>query len=188
MSAKYNSKPEYRDIIPRIRKKAKEVLEHPIKKQEGSRFVLSDTRKMKLPDNSANLVVTSPPFLDVINYIDDNWLRFWFLGADLDKLRTELVQTNNLEEYKDFMTKSMKEMNRVLKKGSYAVIEVGDVSHKSKKLNLDEVIIELADRTGFKVEKLVVNHISSPKISKAFKPGNTNVGTKTNRCVVLKKI
>ena len=30
--------------------------------------------------NSVSLVVTSPPFLDVVDYAGDNWLRCWFLG------------------------------------------------------------------------------------------------------------
>ena len=31
---------------------------------------------------SVQLVVTSPPFLDVVNYAADNWLRCWFCGVD----------------------------------------------------------------------------------------------------------
>jgi hypothetical protein len=31
---------------------------------------------------SVGLVVTSPPFLDVVNYAADNWLRNWFCGID----------------------------------------------------------------------------------------------------------
>ncbi|MCL5736611.1 MAG: DNA methylase, partial [Actinobacteria bacterium] len=27
------------------------------------------------------LVVTSPPYLDVTNYSEDQWLRLWFLGG-----------------------------------------------------------------------------------------------------------
>jgi hypothetical protein len=32
--------------------------------------------------NSVALVVTSPPFLDVVQYATDNWLRCWFLGIE----------------------------------------------------------------------------------------------------------
>src|SRR5262245_56372528 len=35
-----------------------------------------------IPDNSVALVVTSPPFLDVVNYEADNWLRCWFNEID----------------------------------------------------------------------------------------------------------
>ena len=36
----------------------------------------------KIPSDSVALVVTSPPFLDVVDYAGDNWLRCWFLGID----------------------------------------------------------------------------------------------------------
>ena len=37
-----------------------------------------------IPDASVALVVTSPPFLDIVHYAADNWLRCWFAGIDVD--------------------------------------------------------------------------------------------------------
>jgi hypothetical protein len=126
--------------------------------------------------------------LDVINYIDDNWLRFWFLGYDREKLRRTLVQTGNLEEYKKFIKSSLQEMSRVLRKGKYCVVEVGDVMHKSKKLYLDRIIVELVENMDLKVEKIMINYMDAPKISRAFRRKEPDQGTKTNRCVILKKV
>ena len=39
-------------------------------------------KSLEIPDDSASLVVTSPPFLDVVDYQGDNWLRCWFIGVD----------------------------------------------------------------------------------------------------------
>jgi hypothetical protein len=36
----------------------------------------------KIEDGSVALVVTSPPFLDIVQYAADNWLRCWFAGID----------------------------------------------------------------------------------------------------------
>ena len=36
----------------------------------------------QIPAASVSLVVTSPPFLDIVDYAGDNWLRCWFLGID----------------------------------------------------------------------------------------------------------
>src|SRR5262249_14536390 len=33
-----------------------------------------------LEDASVDLIVTSPPFLDIVDYEGDNWLRCWFAG------------------------------------------------------------------------------------------------------------
>ena len=36
---------------------------------------------------TVDLVVTSPPFLDVVDYRGDNWLRNWFAGIDAESIR-----------------------------------------------------------------------------------------------------
>jgi hypothetical protein len=36
----------------------------------------------QIPSDSVSLVVTSPPFLDVVDYAQDNWLHCWFAGVD----------------------------------------------------------------------------------------------------------
>lgn len=187
-SAKRGLKPDFRDVVPRILKKAKTVLEHPVIEQPSSKLFKSDSRKLPIESDSVDLIVTSPPFLDVINYIDDNWLRFWFLGFDRNQLRNTLIQTGNLNEYKTFIKNSLKEMNRVLKTGKYCVVEVGDVKHKSQKLYLDHVIVELAKDLGFTIEKIMINYMEAPKISRAFRRKEPGQGTKTNRCVIMKKI
>ena len=182
-------KPEFRDIVPRIIKKAKEVMSDSIIEQPKSRLWRADSRNMPfIESNSIDLIITSPPFLNVVNYIDDNWLRFWFLGFDKDKLRKKIVQTDDLNEYTNFIKDSMEEMNRVLKQDKYCIIEVGDIRHQSKKLYMDHIIVPLAEQTGFEVEKVMINYMTAPKISKAFKPRTKNAGTKTNRCVIMKKI
>ncbi|MBI2558132.1 hypothetical protein HYW20_02310 [Candidatus Woesearchaeota archaeon] len=186
---KRGMKPEFRDIVPRIIKKAKEVMSDPIIEQPKSRLWRADSRNMPFIDaNSIDLIITSPPFLNVVNYIDDNWLRFWFLGFDRNKLRKKIVQTDDLNEYTNFIKNSMEEMNRVLKKDKYCIIEVGDIRHQSKKLYMDHIIVPLAGQTGFEVGKVMINYMTAPKISKAFKPRTKNAGTKTNRCVIMRKV
>tara|TARA_Y100000310_G_scaffold178831_1_gene178786 strand:- start:2750 stop:3910 length:1161 start_codon:yes stop_codon:yes gene_type:complete len=186
-SKKRGLKPDYRDTKRSILKKATTVLTDTIKTNSESLIIPVSTDKMSAKiKKPVDLIITSPPFLNVINYIDDNWLRFWFLGYDREKLRKILVQTGNIEEYRYFIKRSMLEMNKVLKKGKYCIIEVGDV--RNGKINLDELIVDLADETGFEVERVLISDITAPKISKAFarkKPGD---GTKTNRCVIMKKV
>ena len=186
-SKKRGLKPEYRDTKKSILKKAATVLTDSIKTNPESEIIPVSTDKMSEKiKRPVDLIITSPPFLNVINYIDDNWLRFWFLGYDKEKLRKILVQTGNIEEYRYFIKRCMIEMYKVLKEGKYCIIEVGDV--KNGKINLDELIVDLADETGFEVERVLISYITAPKISRAFSRKKPGEGTKTNRCVILKKI
>lgn len=190
-SEKHGTKPEFRDVVPRILLKSKTVLRDRIVENKNSYVKSADSRSLPLPSRNGSgikLIVTSPPFLNTINYIDDNWLRLWFLGIGREKLRKTLVQTDSLEEYREFLKGSMKEMHRVLHDNGVCAIEVGDVSHKSKKLNLDELVVELSGEVGFEVKELLINHISAPKISKAFSESAKMKGTRTNRCTIMEKV
>jgi len=187
---KHDTEPEKRDILPRIRKKAKTVLKDKNDVKTPWELHQADSRDLPVEDNTADLIITSPPFLDKIDYVGDNWLRLWFLGydqEDRDELREKIVMTSSLDEYKEFLKDSMLEMKRVMKPNKPCIIEVGDVSHGGGKVNLEEIIIELTDEVGFEIDGVLVNHIDSPKISKAFSEESKNKGTNTNRCVIMKK-
>jgi hypothetical protein len=49
----------------------------------------------QIASGSVSLVVTSPPFLDVVQYANDNWLRCWFLGFDATAVKITML--NKLE-------------------------------------------------------------------------------------------
>src|SRR5439155_1768640 len=43
-------------------------------------------RTPEIKANSIDLIVTSPPFLDVVDYATDNWLRCWFNGIKEEQI------------------------------------------------------------------------------------------------------
>lgn len=194
INKKRKQKPEYRDVKKLILRKARSALkddveEHIRKFGQKNKLIVGDSRKLGFEDETAKLVVTSPPFLATVDYLQDNWLKFWFLGIDTKPLKKNLVQTSDLDHYKGFMEKSMGEMYRVLKQDGVCVIEVGEVTNKGKKLNLDEVIWQLGEKVGFNMKKseIVINSQEFTKLANCFNVDNMKKGTNTNRCVILKK-
>lgn len=190
-----NQFPDYRDVKPRILKKAKRVLadfipqEVKLLRDISSRnvFTCNDTRDMSdIPDGVAALIVTSPPFLNKADYIQDNWLEFWFLGIDSEPLKKQVVQTDNLDEWSIFMLGSLKEMHRVLQPGGVAVVEVGDVKYGREVVNLDEVVVDLSKKAGFTIEEVLINSQQFTKLANCFNVDNMKKGTNTNRLVVLR--
>jgi len=140
-----------------------------------------------VPTSSVHLIVTSPPFLDKVDYLLDNWLEMWFLGIDLGPQSEAIVQTPDLERWMEFMAGSLVEMRRVLRHGGTCVVEVGDVNHNHRDINLDELIADLAMDAGFRVEAVLVQVQSFTKLAHCFRVENNRKGTNTNRCVVLRK-
>ena len=57
------------------------------------------TAPKSIAANSVNLTVTSPPFLDVIQYARDNWLRCWFNGYDADEIGASITMSKTIEDW-----------------------------------------------------------------------------------------
>lgn len=92
--------------------------------------------------SSVDLVITSPPYLQVVNYGTANWIRLWLLGIDevgrergagrrdLDK---KLDHRHTYNSYRDFLLRTLRGIRQVLKKDGIAVLIIGDVADPGKK-------------------------------------------------------
>jgi DNA modification methylase len=91
LNKKRNQKPEYRNTKQIILKKSNQLIKNLSAEQikqlkkigKNAKFLNCNSAKtVKIKDRSVHLTVTSPPFLDVVQYANDNWLRFWFNNID----------------------------------------------------------------------------------------------------------
>ena len=191
--------PEYRAVAPRIIKKAAHALRDGFTSDyfsvsSANAFKVSDARRLDwISSNSVDLVVTSPPFLDKVDYITDNWLENWYCGLNVKSFKDNLVMCSGLEQWRSFMSGVLKELLRVIKEGGFAVIEVGEVEKNGQTIFLDEVVAEEAlkvnnDSKRFIVEEVLVNQQQFTKLANCFNVDNNSKGTNTNRLVVLKSV
>lgn len=199
INKKRRQEPEYRAVAPRIIKKSAQALRDGFSSEffavsSANSFDVSDARSISwAPNNSVDLVVTSPPFLDKVDYITDNWMEHWFAGVDEKKFKDNLVMVNSLERWSGFMHDVIAELLRVLKPNSYAVVEVGEVETSQGMIWLDEVVADIAASVStpqkkFVVDEVLVNQQEFTKLSNCFRVDNNTKGTNTNRLVVLKAV
>ncbi len=74
---------EYRDPIPRLEAKITRVLNFPPPPRRSKYTVLrKSVFERYLAPGSVDGVITSPPYMDALDYARDNRLRLWFLGVD----------------------------------------------------------------------------------------------------------
>ena len=79
-------KPRKVDVLLPLAKKARSALAHelPFPKHGTSAIATGDSQKpssFKHIDKRVGLVITSPPYLGLRTYIEDQWIRNWFLGG-----------------------------------------------------------------------------------------------------------
>lgn len=149
-------------------------------------FLAGDSRHTpQIDDAAVQLTVTSPPFLDVVQYSKDNWLRCWFNGIDTKKTEKEITMTRSLPEWESVMRETFSELFRITRDGGYVAFEVGEV--KRGTVLLDEVVVPLGIRAGFSCEGILVNCQHFTKTSHIWGISNNAHGTNSNRIVIFKK-
>lgn len=192
INAKRHQTPPRRDVAKLILKKSKQLLgdvaPEMIHTLQGvaaqARFTncpAAATRK--LPADSVSLVVTSPPFLDVVQYADDNWLRCWFLG--IDPKSVALTVPKKIEAWREVMTEVFHELHRLLKPGGHVAFEVGEVH--GGKTKLEEHVLPCGVAAGLEPVLVLINDQKFTKTANCWGVDNMNKGTNTNRIVLFRK-
>ena len=189
-----NQKPVYKDVKFIILKKTrdltsgmnKELIDQLKRISAKSKFLSKDARDTSgIKSNSIKLTVTSPPFLDIVNYAEDNWLRCWFNNIDEDEVARNITITKKIIEWEKVMGQVFQELYRITKRGGYIAFEVGEV--RKGKLKLDEHIVPLGIKAGFECLGIVINLQSFTKTANIWGISNNDFGTNTNRIVVFRK-
>jgi hypothetical protein len=190
-----NQKPEYKDVKYIILKKTHDLTSGINKKlfdqlkRIGSKakFLNEDARfTPNIKSNSVHLTVTSPPFLDIVNYAEDNWLRCWFNNIDADEVARNITITKKLSEWEKVMGEVFIELYRITKQEGYVAFEVGEI--KKGKVKLDDHVIPLGIMAGFECLGVVINLQEFTKTANIWGVSNNTFGTNTNRIVLFRKV
>ncbi|HII99594.1 MAG TPA: site-specific DNA-methyltransferase, partial [Methanoregula sp.] len=194
INRKRNQVPEYRDTHQIVAKKSKSLL-RSLSGSESSNltragksalFLTGDARDTpKIQDNTVQLTVTSPPFLDIVQYREDNWLRCWFNNLDRDHIGKGITMARTLDAWCTVMGRVFTELYRITRPGGYVAFEVGEV--RKRTIRLDEQVIPLGADAGFTCEAVLINQQVFTKTSNIWGIDNNACGTNTNRIVVFKK-
>ena len=184
--------PPLRDVKKIILKKSKSLLKEcneevrwQLKTVASRARILTQTAEAipQIQAGSIHLAVTSPPFLDVVNYAQDNWLRCWFCGIDPEVV--PITMSKKVEDWQEVMTSVFKEFKRVLKPGGHVAFEVGEVRHGEVKL--EEAVMPCGLKVGLEPLFVLVNDQKFTKTANVWGVENNKKGTNTNRIVVFRK-
>ena len=192
INARRQQAPEPRDVQRIIIKKTRSLIrdcDEAARRRLAGRAprarLLTQTadRTPEIASSSVALVVTSPPFLNVVNYAADNWLRCWFCGIDAASVR--ITMARRLDDWQAAMAAVFRELGRVLRPGGHVAFEVGEV--KGGTVRLEEAVIPCGASAGLDPIAVVVNDQAFTKTANCWGVSNNRKGTNTNRIVVFRK-
>ncbi len=192
INEKRSQTPPFRDVRKIIYKKTRTLLSDfgpsdiasLATVRPNAQIVTGDCRHVPaLESEQVQLIVTSPPFLDIVNYKQDNWLRCWFIGIDPDSV--PIMHFRKLEDWARAMTEGFREHARLLCRGGHIAFEVGEIRNGA--ILLEETVVQCGMEAGLNPEMVLINDQEFTKTSNCWGVDNQVKGTNTNRLVLLHK-
>jgi len=189
-----NQQPTYRDTRKLILKKTHSLIKDLAAGEitrlrdaaQSAVFLETDARRTpQIPSQSVQLTVTSPPFLDIVQYSQDNWLRCWFNSIPMAEIEHQITMAKTVEQWSMVMGAVFKELYRITQKNGWVAFEVGEIKHG--RIRLDEHVVPLGLSAGFNCEGVTINLQEFTKTSNIWGVGNNNLGTNTNRIVLFRR-
>jgi len=116
---------------------------------------LADPRSLPVQDNSIDGVITSPPYLNQIDYSRVYAVENWFLEGH--KL-SHYIGTGREKGYFKDMDLSLKELFRVCKPGARVGIVVGNAyfPREDRIVDSDVLLADVGEEMGFKAKEILV--------------------------------
>jgi hypothetical protein len=150
----------------------------------GAEFLVGRADKSpRIADASVDLVVTSPPFLDVVDYQADNWLRCWFTG--IDPSAVQIARHKSASDWTSFVHDVFGELGRIVRPGGHVAFEVGEV--RNGKVELENQVLDALAGTPFAPLCVLINVQEFTKTANTWGVSNNAKGTNTNRIVVAQR-
>jgi site-specific DNA-methyltransferase (adenine-specific) len=190
--------PPDQNVFERLRDKLARLYLDAIDGPDGHAF-MQDASALLMRDKvkpaSIDLVVTSPPYLQVVNYGTANWIRLWLLGLDevgrdggdgRRKLDAKLDHRHTYSSYRDFLLRTLMGIRRVLRQDGVAVLVIGDVADPGKDpLPLAaQIWQDVGDQTGLRLLDLIEDHLQvQNKVSRIW--GDTKGQATSRDCLLV---
>ena len=130
---------------------------------------VGDARQLELGDSSVDAIITSPPYLNNIDYTKVYSIENWFVGQSEPTLRSYMGMKSeedvvfldlpvSANAYFKDMKLALQEMHRILKPGGKAAIVVGNAYYSDIDLIVDSDLIlsAMAEELVFHVNEILV--------------------------------
>jgi hypothetical protein len=192
INARRDQQPPLRDVRRIILKKSRALLGDVTPDIAAAMARASSQRQLVVGRSSATpsirsgsvaLVVTSPPFLDVVDYQADNWLRCWFRGIDAGAV--PITQVRRPDDWQAFVAETLTELRRTLRPGGHVAFEVGEV--RGGAVRLEELVIPAGRQARLRPIVVIYNAQRFTKTANCWGVTNNAKGTNTNRIVLFRR-
>ena len=147
--------PPERDVFSILRTCAEYRYQSPLPSTKG-RVVEGDVRRastlLRSYRDKVKLVITSPPYVDITDYHEDEWLRLWFLGGPAKPItgKGKDDRHRRVESYWQFLREAWQGVTPLLQESAQVVIRIGGTRLGEEQLRIG--LLESLNSAGRKFE------------------------------------
>lgn len=132
------------DVNDKALERTKLSLDFEVENNAWQKIAKRDARDLsKAKDESIDFILTHPPYADIIKYSDG-------------KLKNDLSNIHDIDEFVDEMEKVAKELYRVLKKDKYCAILIGDTRRNKMYQPMAYKVMDRFMKAGFKLKEDII--------------------------------
>jgi hypothetical protein len=174
----------YRELAPRLRAKLERIFKgsFPYSRSKQSFSAQTDIGRLSL-DREVDAIVTSPPYMNALDYVRDNRLRMWFVDRTTADYCRE--PTDRKEQFDALATAFVDNALARLRPGGRCVLIIGEVvTRKRRRSHPAERMLELIGAADPRLELEQVIHDEIPDVRRARRVG---AATKHELVLVLRR-
>lgn len=150
----------YRELRTRLLAKIRRSYKRfSLPAQAGIALHQSAVEQLNLPPRF-DAIITSPPYMNALDYNRDNRLRLWFINPDLVKpVDTDI--TTRRKAFEDGITSLATKLGKGLTHKGYCVFVVGEEVHRSFSAHPSDVVISIVKQSApsLKLRKIIADDI-----------------------------
>lgn len=175
----------YRPVIPRLRAKVSRAFKRSLTRSPST-FVVGSRRasvqNVTLPP-FIDCVITSPPYMNALDYIRDNRLRLWFLGESQSESQERARSTRT--SFRASILSLSSKIEARTNKGAICVFIVGEQVSRSRLYYPSRELAQtfLTSAPSFDLSEIVRDHIPDVRRSR-----RERAGVKVEHVLVFRRV
>ena len=182
--ADYPEMYEFRDVLPRLSAKVKRAFRryNSTSLERTTKVQRTYIECSKWP-HTVDAVITSPPYMNALDYVRDNRLRLWFLGQN-QRLPTDST-LSSMEGFRSASAALAKKVELHLRGGRYCVIVIGEKCTRLGQRYPSDQLCEIFERyaPSLFLKQVIRDHI--PDVRRARKGQR---GVKNENTLIFQKL
>ena len=174
---------EERDVLSRMIAKVKRTYRRPPSQLPASTVLASDSRDLSV-SQAIDTIITSPPYMNELDYVRDNRLRIWFLLRELPP-KQDIRKRDRELKFRSLISETFARLLPHVRNGGHVVLVVGDSRRGTKRINAAKLVESVMSGPAF--NSLTLSDVYKDRIPDIRRARRDLKGTKSETILVYTK-